>query len=40
VNKEQDLGVANLRASKISYHPVEIIEKYRARIAGDEKQRL
>ena len=34
VNKEQDLGVANLRASKLSYHPVELVEKYRVRRIG------
>ena len=28
VNLEQDLGVGGLRKSKISYHPVEIINKY------------
>lgn len=34
VNKEQDLGVANLRSSKLSYHPVELVEKYRVWRSG------
>jgi hypothetical protein len=34
VNREQDLGVANLRASKLSYHPVELVEKCRVRRLG------
>jgi hypothetical protein len=29
VNREQDLGKANLRHSKLSYHPVEMIRKFR-----------
>ncbi len=33
VNREQDLGEANLRETKLSYHPVELIKKYRARRA-------
>ncbi len=31
VNREQDLGEANLRETKLSYHPVELIKKFRAR---------
>lgn len=31
VNREQDLGEPNLRKSKLSYHPVELIKKIRAR---------
>ncbi len=31
VNREQDLGEANLRASKLSYHPVEMIKKFKVR---------
>jgi hypothetical protein len=29
VNREQDLGEPNLRDSKLSYHPVELVKKYR-----------
>ncbi len=31
VNREQDLGEPNLRRSKLSYHPVGMVEKFRAR---------
>jgi uncharacterized protein len=31
VNREQDLGIVNLRESKLSYHPVELIVKFRVR---------
>ncbi len=31
VNREQDLGEANLRESKLSYHPVELVRKFRVR---------
>lgn len=31
VNREQDLGEPNLRKSKLSYHPCELVKKFRAR---------
>ncbi len=31
VNREQDLGEPNLRESKLSYHPMELVKKFRAR---------
>ncbi len=31
VNREQDLGEANLREAKLSYHPVELVRKLRVR---------
>jgi hypothetical protein len=34
VNREQDLGVEGLRASKMSYNPVRFIRKYRVREAA------
>ncbi|KAF0219246.1 MAG: hypothetical protein FD174_2332 [Geobacteraceae bacterium] len=30
VNREQDLGEPNLRQSKLSYHPAELVKKFRA----------
>lgn len=31
VNREQDLGIMNIRNSKLSYHPVELVKKFRVR---------
>ena len=31
VNREQDLGEPNLRESKLSYHPTELVKKFRVR---------
>jgi hypothetical protein len=34
VNREQDLGELSLRQSKLSYHPIELVRKYRARLSA------
>lgn len=36
VNREQDLGEPNLRRSKLSYHPVELVKKFRVRDVGKQ----
>jgi hypothetical protein len=40
VNREQDLGEPNLRKSKLSYHPCELVKKFRAWKAIDYHQVL
>ncbi len=32
INKEEDLGLANLRKAKMSYHPAKMVSKYEIRV--------
>ena len=42
LNKEQDLGEPNLRKSKLSYHPAELVRKYRIglKVTGEQRQQV